>query len=261
MFLSLGTSLYAAEKNANQTDDWSFLKDSFSLMFESSYTQFTTKSNLYISAAAAPAILYGFEEDRRVQTRYGGTEIKNIVDHVGDAGVVFNFPLIHLGFYYYGKKKNNPHHMQFAKEYFAAMYLALAESGLLSYVNVHSRPVTRDLSFWESEFRGKSSWPSGHVIPYMSLFWKTLQFYGPAWSALPFAFSILASMQRVQDQKHWQSDIITSFFVSAWASEGVRKAAGYKKNHPFYKWAFESEAKLGILRHKSAVGPMVVWNF
>ena len=257
----LWANLTFSSEDSSQNPEWEAIKDSFSLIFEGSYKQFTQGNNAYYAAAGIPAIWYSFENDDRINNRYGGTEIKNIVDNVGDAGVVFNFPLIHIGFYYYGKKTKNNHHIQFAKEYFAAMYLALAETGIMSYISVHERPEPHDVSFWEKEFRGDSSWPSGHVIPYMSLFFKTLQFYGPAWSTLPLALSILSSMQRIQDQKHWLSDITTSFFLSAWASEGVRAAAGYDKNHPFYKAVFEHHMQVGLIRHRNAIGPVVSWSF
>lgn len=262
--ISLG-SVWAQEqpekKSSGSSEYWDDLKESVSYLVHGSYMQFTTRSNLYYAAGGIPLVWYGFEHDDRINARYAGTEIANIVDHVGDAGVVLNFPLMHLGFYYYGKKTGNNHHVQFAKEYLAAMYLALFESGLLSYISVHERPNTTDSSFWEKEFRGDSSWPSGHVIPYMTLFFKTMQFYGPKWASIPFVLSIMSGMQRIQDRKHWLSDILGSFLISAWASEGVRKAAGYRKNHPFYKWAFEHDLSFGVAHHREAIGPQAMWTF
>jgi membrane-associated phospholipid phosphatase len=251
----------APESELSMDGAWNDMVDSFRLLFEGSYQQFTTVNNLYHAAWGIPLNWYAFEEDKRLQKRYGGTEIINVVDHVGDLGVIFNFPVLHSAFYIYGKRTGNNHHVQFAKEYFAAMYLALVETGILSYVQVHHRPQPQDASFWEKEFRGDSSWPSGHVIPYMTLFFKTLQFYGPAWSAIPAVLTIMSSMQRVQDDKHWVSDITGSLLLSAWASEGVRKAAGYDKNHPFYKWVFEHNAQVGFLRYRGALGPRVSWSF
>lgn len=235
--------------------------ETLSWMWKGSYLQFTQRNNLYYAAAGAPILWYTFENDKRLQRRYGGTEIANIVDNVGDAGVVLNFPVLHGAFYLYGKKYGNSHHVQFAKEYFAAMYLALFETGILSYIDVHNRPVTGDESFWEKEFRGESSWPSGHVIPYMSLTFKTLQFYGPKWAAIPFALAVMSSMQRVQDNKHWVSDVVGSFFIAAWASEGVRAAAGYDKNHPFYKWAFEHKLTMGFIRKNNILGPAFSFTY
>lgn len=260
--LLLSLNLKAQDKSeAGTSQEWQDLKESFTWLFQGSYLQFTQKNNLYLAAAGAPVIWYSFEEDKRIQTRYGGTEIKNIVDHIGDAGVAFNFPILHLGFYYYGKSKGQSREVQFAKEYFAAMYLALAETGIFSYIDVHKRPVPGDVSFWESEFRGDSSWPSGHTIPYAALFYKTLQFYGPWWSTIPFALTIASSMQRVQDQKHWLSDVTTSFFLAGFASEGVRAAAKSKDNHPFYKAVFEHDVRVGILKHRNAIGPQVAFTY
>lgn len=260
LFLSF-FSFAEGEEEFSSDVFWKDAKETVGLLIDGSYMQFTTANNLYHAAWGIPLNWYAFEEDDRIQNRYGGTEIANIVDHVGDLGVVFNFPLLHAGFYYYGKKTGNNHHVQFAKEYFASMYLALAESGLLSYVSVHGRPNPTDVSFWEKEFRGDSSWPSGHVVPYMTLFFKTLQFYGPGWAALPLVAVVMSSMQRIQDQKHWFSDITGSLLLSAWASEGVRKAAGYDQNHPFYKWVFEREASIGFIRYRGATGPRISWKF
>ena len=151
--------------------------------------------------------------------------------------------------------------MQFMMEYASAMYLTLAETGILSYIQIHKRPSPHNISFWEKEFRGNSSWPSGHIVPYSALFFKTLQFYGPAWSTIPLALTLMSSLQRMQDGKHYLSDIVGAFFLSAIASEGVRKVANYNGNHGFYKRWIEHEAKVGMLRYKGAWGPIVSFRF
>ncbi len=46
------------------------------------------------------------------------------------------------------------------------MYLADLETMLISHLPVHDRPRTDHLEFSEKAFRGDSSFPSGHVIPY-----------------------------------------------------------------------------------------------
>jgi undecaprenyl-diphosphatase len=234
---------------------------SFSWFFKGSYLQFSQVNNLYYLPPAIATTWYAFEEDERVSAYARSRELKKHVDLVGDLGVVFNFPIIPAGFYYWGRYTKNHHAVQFGMEYFAALYLTLAESGVLSFIDIHERPDKGELSFWETQFRGDSSWPSGHIIPYTTLFFKTLQFYGPYWAILPFVGSILSSQQRVQDGKHWLSDVVASFWLSAFASEGVRAAAKYKKNHPFYKWIFEREARIGIIHHQNKIGPRFVWNF
>lgn len=248
-------------KNAPTGDAWTDTKTTFTWLLKASYMQFTVKNNLYYGIAGAGASWYAFEEDDRIAALTQSKEIKNIVDHIGDAGVVLNFPLLHAGLWYYGKKSGNTHMMQFMMEYASAMYLTLAETGILSYIQIHKRPSGDNVSFWETEFRGDSSWPSGHIVPYSALFFKTLQFYGPAWSTIPLVFTVLSGLQRMQDGKHYLSDIVGAFFLSALASEGVRKVAGYNGNHPFYKRWLEHDVKVGMLRYKRAWGPVVSFNF
>lgn len=234
---------------------------SFTWMVQGSYLQFTEINNLYYLPPAIASTWYSFDHDKRVTNYARSRELKKHVDLIGDLGVPLNFPFIPVGLYYYGVYNNNHHAVQFGMEYFAALYLTLAETGILSFISVHERPETHRLSPWETTFRGDSSWPSGHIVPYTTLFFKTLQFYGPWWSIAPLIGSIWSSQQRVQDGKHWFSDVVATFWLSAFASEGVRVAGKYKNNHPFYKWIFERDARIGIIQHRNKVGPRVVWNF
>lgn len=254
-------SLVASEHKAPTGEGWEDTKTTISWMLQGSYLQFTEVNNLFYLAAGGAASWYSFQHDDRVATLTQSKELHNIIDHVGDAGVFFNFPIAAMGVWYYGKKKNNTHLMQFMMEYASAMYLTLAESGLLSYIQIHERPSQHNISFWESEFRGNSSWPSGHIMPYSTLFFKTLQFYGPVWSLIPLGLTVMSGMQRMQDGKHYLSDIVGAFFLSAFSSEGVRRAANYSGNHKFYKRWLEHDVKIGMLRYKKAWGPVVGLNF
>tara|TARA_R110000868_G_scaffold132381_2_gene343276 strand:- start:3357 stop:4151 length:795 start_codon:yes stop_codon:yes gene_type:complete len=256
--LLFSTGLCAEESSRH----WGALKESFTLLAKGSYMQFTQVNNLGYAALAAPSLVIAFDEDKRLANHYRGKEISPAVDLVGDLAVALNIPIFSTSIYFFGDHKKNSHTVQFAKELFAATYLALGESGLFSFIDIHDRPSTANLSVWEKSFRGDSSFPSGHVIPYQVLFFKTLQFYGPAWSIIPFGLSIMASMQRVQDRKHYLSDVVGSFFLSAFASEGVRAAANYSGNDSFYKRYFErSNLQVGILRYQSAIGPSISFNY
>lgn len=248
-------------ESAPSESGWEDTKKTINLMLRGSYLQFTTRNNLYYLGAGAAASWYAFEHDDRVAALTASKEIKNIVNHIGDAGVFFNFPFAAMGTWYLGKKKKDAKLQRFAMEYAAAMYLALGESGLLSYIQIHKRPSQHNISFWEKEFRGDSSWPSGHIIPYSTLFFKTLQFYGPGWSTIPLALTLVSGLQRMQDGKHYLSDIVGAFFFSAFASEGVRKAANYSGNHRFYKKWLEHDVEVGMLYYKKAWGPKVSFSF
>jgi len=231
------------------------------LFLEGSYTQFTERNNIGYGLAGVGATWYSFEHDQRLSDNARAKDLPGYIDFVGDMGIALNFPILHAGLYYIGLKNEDKKLMQFSMEYMAAMYLTLAETGLLSYISVHERPNQEKLSKWETEFRGKSSWPSGHIVPYAALFFKTLQFYGPAWAAVPGLLTIWSSMQRVREGRHYVSDVVTSFFLTAIASEGVRASASYSGNDPFYKWVFEHKARVGVLKYKNAIGPKIVFNF
>lgn len=241
---------------------WKDVGTSVNWLISGSVEQFKTKSNLYYLGAAAPLTWYAFEkdEDNLASARSKGKAPRHI-RLAGDFGVVLGFPLVHGAFYSYGRKYKNKKAIQFSMEYLSSMYLAMVESGVLSFIQVHQRPDKENLSSWETGFRGNSSFPSGHVIPYYGLFFKTLQFYGPYWSIAPAILSLWAAKQRVRSARHYTSDVVGSFFLMAFASEGVRKVAKYKDNHPFYKWAFEHEASISVIKHDGAYGPSVVWNF
>ena len=97
--------------------------DSWDYLIHGALEQFKTKNNLYYAAAATGALWYSFEEDDRLSLNFRNKEKNNFVEFVGVAGIPLNFPIIPIAAFYYGQKKKNSHHVQFAKEYMAAMYL------------------------------------------------------------------------------------------------------------------------------------------
>ena len=261
IFSFLNSSITANEKVVVGKDAWSDFKTSFSWLLKGSLEQFSTKNNLYYAGAAVPTLWYTFENDDRFTESATKKPMKKHIELVGDLGVLLSFPVVHAGFYIYGRSTHNTHHVQFAMEYFSSMYLALGESALLSFVPIHERPDQENLTKWETGFRGNSSFPSGHVIPYYGLFFKTLQFYGPYWAIAPALLSVWAAFQRVRSGRHYSSDVVGSFFLMAFASEGVREVAGYDKNHSFYKWMFEHDGRVSVIQHEGVYGPAVVWNY
>lgn len=236
-------------------------KETVSYLYKASYTQFTLKNNLYYAGAGVATTYYAFEQDQRLSDWQRSKELRRAYDLTGDLGVLFSFPLVQLGTYYVGKKSNDNHMVQFAKEYMATMYLTLAETGIISYLPGHERPNKEGQTKWETAFRGENSFPSGHIVPYSTLFFKTLQFYGPYWAVIPGALTYFSSMQRVREGRHYVSDIVGSFWLSAMASEGVRAVAGYNKNHPFYKMIFERKVEVSAIYYQGVYGPALVYNY
>jgi len=230
-------------------------------IFKGSYLQFTQPANLVYAGVAVPSLWYGFEHDKRISTNLAEKKLRKHTDIIGELGVAMGFPILPIGFYIYGRKNDNEKAMQFAMEYMATLYLVLLESAAISLIQIHDRPDTTRTSFWETAFRGDSSFPSGHVVPFAALTFKVFQFYGPYWAAPALVLTYFGSLQRVQDRKHFFTDVLGGFFLSAFASEGVRAAAGYENNHPIYKKLFEHDVRLGILRYRNAIGPRLTWSY
>jgi len=257
----LATAQEVQQESTESRSLWQDTKSTAYWLLTASYKQFSERNNAYYMAAAIPFSWYSFNIDRKFAAKSKGKKITNLETLAADSSVALSFPLFHLGVWYLGKTQNNPKLMQFAMETAATAYLAFIESGLLSYIQIHHRPSTQNLNYFETSFRGDSSWPSGHVIPLFALTFKTLQFYGPYWALLPGAVGYLVASQRLKDSKHWLSDIAGSFFLTAFASEGVRAVAKYKDNHPVYKWIFEHQAQIGIIQYQEKIGPKIVWQW
>jgi membrane-associated phospholipid phosphatase len=255
------TTLSSAELTGNAY--WEGLKSSVTLLYLGSYEQFRAENNLYYAAAAVPSMVFSFREDDRLTNHARTKKISKTMQIASDLAPALSFPVIPLAFLTYGIKKDDNRATEFAKEFFATMYLALLESAAFSVIDIHERPDNdkSKLSKWETNFRGSSSFPSGHVIPYAALAFKTFQFYGPLYAAAPAALFVMTSIQRVRDGKHYFSDVVGAFFLTAFASEGVKKAGGFTENHPTYKFIFERNLQVGYIEHRGAVGPRISFNW
>lgn len=236
-------------------------KTGFQYMYQGAYQQFTEKNNLFIAAVAAPALYLSFEEDKRISNHAMTKKIHKYMSVPSDLAPVLSFPLIPLAFYTYGVKKDSDLALQFATESFATLYIALLESAALSALPIHDRPRESSLSGWETKFRQRSSFPSGHVIPYATFTFKAFQFFGPYYALLPGALFVATSMQRIRDGKHYLSDVVGSFFITAFASEGVRRAGHYSGNHPAYKAIFEHDLRIGYLEYRGVIGPRISFDW
>lgn len=240
---------------------WEGFKDGVSLMGKGSVDQFKEKNNLYVAAAAVPSLWWAFENDERINENQKTKEISKFMQISSDLSPALSFPLIPYAFFTYGKAYDDVHSVQFAKEYFAALYLALIESAAISLIPIHERPNTENLSKLETAFRGDSSFPSGHVVPYATLALKTFQFYGALPALVPMSLFVATSYQRVRDEKHFVSDIVGGFFLSVFASEGVRRAGQYKNNNSTYREIFEHDVQVGVSSYRGVLGPRVSWNW
>ena len=228
-------------------DEWSDLKTTTRYVLKGSYLQFTEPSGWALLGLSVPVLWQSFEADDRILRRRSRSG-PYLEAFGNDFANLLNIPFAPVGLYYLAEKRSDLKLKQFAMEWTATLFLAQIESSLISRIQIHRRPEETDLSFFETTFRGDSSFPSGHLIGFASLTFKTLQFYGPYW-AIPFAISTyLTGMERIRSRKHFASDVWGGVFLTALASEGVRIAAKYDDNHPLYKWLIERKLSFGLQR-------------
>ncbi len=246
------------ELGKSATEDF---KDSFSLLTNGFKNQFQEKSNLYGLLVALPTLGYSFSEDKRISNLERSKKIPKHIQLSGDLAVALNFPVLPITTYVIAQKIEDKKLLNFSVEYFSTLYMALLESAALSLVPVHERPSKEKLSPWETNFRVKSSFPSGHVIPYAALTFKTFQFYGYKAALAPIALTYLASKQRVMDGKHYLSDVVGGIWLSYFASEGVRRANNFSGNNEIYQQYFESKVDGGIVSFNGVIGPKIIYRF
>ena len=215
------------------------LSTAMNWLLKSSYTQFSSPAVWAYLGASLPVMAYSFHHDKKIYQKYIN-HTQSSADKINESlAIISTFPFLNYGFYHYGKKNKDLKMIQFSLELFATTYLASLESMLISFIHIHDRPDSSNLNFFETTFRGSSSFTSGHVVPMMALTLKTYQFYGPLASIIPLSLAIWHGKERVVNRKHYLSDITGAFILTAMASEGVRvQAKGYQYAHPLYKLFF-----------------------
>ena len=235
-------------------------KESFVFMFKGAYRQFKQPSSLILLGLGSLALWPIFNADRKISERQSPPN--DFTHKVGDeVANFFNFPLVPAGAYIFARYTNSLKWKKFAQETFAATYLALVETSLLSHIHIHDRPDSSNLTKFETSFRGDSSFPSGHVTGLAVLTMKSMQFFGPLAAIIPGFFTFVTHKERIQSRKHWASDTIGGFIVAAMASEGVRAASKYGNNHPFYKAIFEHQLKFSFRSSDDGWMGKIAFNF
>lgn len=244
--------------NHNTKDDFI---DSLHILYRGAGLQFRGTSNHIILGTSAAVLLAYWNNDKKDSKKIGQKPELGHEKIASNMGIVANFPLIPMITYAVARNNQDEKMLNFSKEYFAALNLALVEATLISFIPIHNRPTTEDLSLWEKAFRDESSFPSGHTIGWWMLTFKTFQYYGPYPAIPPLILAYFASAERVKGEKHYVTDVVGSFFVSLLASEGTRMANNHKNNHPAYKWIFEHDLNLGFFRRENANGIMATASF
>lgn len=255
----------SVEKPESKSAEQASLKEdffeSFNLLGKGAGLQFSEAPSIFLGATGLIGITAAFLQKDKIENGIREEPASDVENFISDMNIVFSFPLIPLTTWYVAKKYNNQKLRMFAKEYFATLYLTKAEVFTLSFIPINKRPNSDGINAFEKYFRGKSSFPSGHMVPASTLFWKTFQYYGPVYSVAPLAWSILTGYQRVNSKRHHITDVVGTFFLAGMASEGVRIAAGHKNNHPLYKWIFEHRLSFNFFKGKDAWQTTIDFTF
>lgn len=217
---------------------WRDFKDSVSYLAKGASYQFTRTSNWPVWLTSAGAITWAAFRDKDLKLHYQQQDRnKPLYESMSNASVWFNAPFLPILTYATARLIDDEKLRNFSKEYFAALYLALAETGLISQIPIHKD--SSEQSTLNALTRGRSTFPSGHVIGLAVLGFKSMQFYGP-WVGIPALVAAgLTGADRVIKRAHVLSDVVGSFVISLLASEGTRVAANSHKAHPFYSWIFK----------------------
>lgn len=229
------------QRSSPQFELWSDIGTTLNLAWRGSYEQFQSKTSYAYLGTGSVFLAHAIDRDDEIIAHYGRNEKNTPMEILDALGVIGGSPIWPAIFYIYGRNNADEKLLRFTMESVAAIFLAQMETVAFSFMDIHERPSKDSLSKWETSFRGDSSFPSGHVIPWYIMGLKTMQFYGPAMSSIPFIVGLGISYERIQSRKHYWSDIIGSMILSGMASEGVRKAAGHSKNHSFYKNHLEND--------------------
>lgn len=213
---------------------WHDVKDSVILMGKGSYKQFQSRDSQLALMLGTIPLLFAFREDDHYSQTIAKRSDNEVINSFNSFGTVASFPIFPGYFYLLGRKNQDPKMIRFAKELFATTYLAQLEASLISRVHIHHRPETSNLNFWETEFRGDSSFPSGHIIPFAALTFKAAEFYGIKWAIVPGIFTLVQSYQRIQDRKHYLSDVVGGIVLTAMAGYGVSLANSESEERTSY---------------------------
>lgn len=228
------------------------LKDDFFTSLDylkrASYLQFQGTSNWIILGGTVAVMIPLWNSDKKISKNQSAKKDYGYEKVVADVGILANFPVVPALAYYVGRSNQDEKMIKYSQEYFAALNLALIEAAVISFVPMHPRPTEKEnLTFWEKNFRYESSFPSGHTVGWSVMTFKTFQYYGPIYAAVPAGLAYISSMERVKTDKHYVTDVIGSSIVALLASEGTRMAGANKDNHKIYKWIFEHDLKVGFL--------------
>jgi hypothetical protein len=117
---------------------------------------------------------------------------------------------------------------RYSIETMSAIVLTYAEVEIITNViPTHERPRNENgdpaSNFFDTAFRGKYSFPSGHLIGPFIVTLKTYDYYGWKAAILPAAVTGVSSFNRIADGSHYPSDVVAAAVLSLSAHLSTRR--------------------------------------
>jgi membrane-associated phospholipid phosphatase len=109
----------------------------------------------------------------------------------------------------------------------AAAALATAVTGALKYAAGRARPYAASTSFDFRPFSGASSFPSGHTAVAFALATAVADQTRDGWSDYAlYGAASLTALARINDNKHWASDVLVGGLVGHLSARWVTRRTG-----------------------------------
>jgi len=149
-------------------------------------------------------------------------------------GIAANCGLAPVTAYLVGRLTRDERAIHFATELAATQLIVSIEVILISQIPFHKRPVIEkgerpeeDQSFLNDALRGRSSFPSGHMVGVASLMFEGWKHYG--WTVgLPATLAtIFVGWARVQAGEHYVTDVFGTVGLAGIASLAVARARDF----------------------------------
>ena len=166
-------------------------------------------------------ILATYSQDRRIQGYFKRNHPLRGTSRIGDvSGTILNSGFPGLGVYAAGRIGKNRELSELGKVMFASTLIKWwVTSGLIFTVR-RERPEKK-LSRFEGE---KASFPSGHVAGGFATATALNEFYGPRVGVPAYLFATFVGLSRLEDNKHYASDVVGGALVGTIAAAAVSKA-------------------------------------
>lgn len=116
----------------------------------------------------------------------------------------------------------------YSLESLSGITLVYAETLFIAHVvPTHERPRDEDgdpaTGFFDTAFRGKYSFPSGHLIAPLMLTMKTYDYYGWKAAVIPGTVASVSAFNRIGDGSHYPSDVVAATVLSISAHLSTRR--------------------------------------